>query len=428
MALSKRLRRHKGWIALSALLVVGAGAYLAYASSRPKADTVSYTTATATKGTLSVTVSGTGNLEVDGAVEVYPATSGTVASVAVEHGDKVTTGTVLFRLDASTAKAATAKALASLRQAEQQVAQASLQVTQAGNELAALEDRSELPSSTVTSEDVALAEAKLAAAKAQLAAAKASRSTAAIEYDNARAAEGKLLVKAPCSGIVWELNVSAGDAVSQSTGGGSAAASSGFASSGQSATAGASSSESGAPVVIAPSQPLAVHLLVSEADVPSLRIGQRAQIAFDALPEVTATGKVYKIADTGSSTSGVVTFDVWVSLDIADPRLREGMSATAKIVTDIARNALLVPNAAVKSAPDGASYVLVLRAGSHEPEQVTVTTGLANDSYTQILSGLNVGDAIVTQTIDSSTSNSSATQNRSGGFMMPGMGGGSPRD
>lgn len=433
MPLSKKLRRHRGWIALGTLAAVGAAAYLAYARSRPHESTVSYTTASVTRGVLSVTVAGTGNLEVDGATDVYPATSGTVASVEVDEGDAVTTGTVLFRLDAATAQAATARALASLRQADQQVAQAALQVTQARADLAALEERSELPSSTVTANDIALAEAKLASVKAQLAAAKASRSTAAIEYGNARDAESALVVKAPCSGVVWAVNVSKGDAVSQSSGSASSSTASAGTGGAQGGSTGGTSSSSTAPVVIAPKQPLAVHLSVAEADVPSLKAGQRAQIAFDALPDLTATGKVYEISDAGTSSSGVVTFDVWVSLDVADPRLRQGMSASAKITTDVARDALMVPNAAVKTASDGTSYVLVMRSGAAQPERVTVTTGLVSDSYTQILSGLQEGATVVTQTIDGSSTSSSSTQNeRTGGFVMPGMGGGpaggGPRD
>ena len=96
------------------------------------------------------------------------------------------------------------------------------------------------------------------------------------------------------------------------------------------------------------------------------------------------------------------------------------MSASATIVTQIARDALLVSNAAVKSASDGSNYVEVLTDGATTPTQVTVTTGLSSSTQTQILSGLSEGDKVVTSTSDSSDDTSSSGQ---GGFMMPGTAG-----
>lgn len=172
--------------------------------------------------------------------------------------------------------------------------------------------------------------------------------------------------------------------------------------------------------MIAPKQPLAVHLTVNEVDLPSLKVGQRADIEFDALPDLAATGKIYEIASEGSSSSGVVTFDVWLSLDVADPALRSGMSSAATIVTDVVKDALLVPNGAVKSDGNGGYYVQVLDA-SGNPQKVTVETGVASSTQTQILSGISEGDEVVTASSATSSSSSSGSQS-GGGFMM--MGGG----
>lgn len=125
MTISKKLRRYRGWIALIALVAVGG---VAYAFTRPASSdtaTTTYTTGAAEIGTLSVTVAGTGNLEVDGTTDVYPTTSGTVATIKVAEGDEVAVGDVLFTLDSDTVKAATAKSLASYRQSQQGVAQSS---------------------------------------------------------------------------------------------------------------------------------------------------------------------------------------------------------------------------------------------------------------------------------------------------------------
>jgi multidrug efflux pump subunit AcrA (membrane-fusion protein) len=344
-----------------------------------------------------------------------------VAVVKVSEGSAVSTGTVLFTLDAASAEAATAKALASYRQAQQQVAQAHAQVTKASSSLASLTARSKEPTTTVTSAEVAAATAEVTSAKAGVGSATASSTMALIDYEDALAAEDDLAVVSPCSGIVYELNAAAGDSVSTSGG----AQSSSSSAAGDAQAGATASSASSAPVVIAPEQPLAVHLTVNEVDLPSLAIGQRAEITFDAYPELTATGRVYEIADEGSNSSGVVTFDVWLSLDVADAGLRSGMSAAATIVTDVARDTLIVSNAAVKSDGEGGYYVQVLDEGSETPRTVAVETGLASATQTQILSGIEEGTTVVTQTVDDSESD---TQTQPGGGMMiPGVGGG-PRD
>lgn len=420
MARARGIRRYKGWIALGALVAVGAATYLLLRDGSDETGTVTYQTEAATLGTISVTVSGTGNVEVDGTTEVWSPVAGAVESVSVTQGSLVATGTVLFTLDAASTDASAARALASVRQAEQSVAQAQLQVTKTQNALATLTTRSTEPSSTVTATDIAAAEADVNVATAQLASARAQRTTAQLDYSAAVEAQDDLVVTAPCSGRVYDLAISAGDLVS--TAGGSTTSSAGTGGATASTT---TASSSGAPVTLAPDQPLAVHLTINEVDLPGLEVGQRADIEFDAFPDLTATGKVYDISDIGSNSSGVVTFDVWVSIDVADPALRAGMSAAATIVTDIARDALLVSNSAIKTDSAGGSYVLVLAAGADEPRQVTVETGLVSDTQTQITSGLSEGDPVVTQTIDPSDADTQTSTGAGGsGLMVPGMGGG----
>lgn len=462
MAVSRKLRKYRGWIAAGALVVVAGAAFYMYKQSDTVEPTTTYTTEAATTGILSVTVSGTGNLSIDGTTEVYSDIAGTVASIAIAEGDAVETGTVLFTLDADDAQADTARALVSYRQAQASVTQAQASLVKAENTLADLEDRydeqalatsastadtasetassasttAETPADTadtsdeVTQADIDAAEADIDSAEANVSSAKASRATALIDYQDAQDAEDDLSVTAPCSGEVHSLDIEVGDSVSADSGDSSSSSAS-ASTAGAAAASTSSSASSSAPITLAPAQPLAICLTVNEVDLPTLEIGQRADIEFDALPDITATGKVYEIAEEGTNESGVVTFDVWVSIDVADEALRPGMSAAATIVTEIAKDALLVPNGAVKSNTDGTYYVEVLADGETTPTQATVETGLANATQTQILSGLSEGDMVVTtttssdSTTDDSTSDDSESQMGPGasGMMMP-MGGG----
>jgi multidrug efflux pump subunit AcrA (membrane-fusion protein) len=424
MALSRKVRRYRGWIALAVLLAVGGTAFAITRAGGDEAPETTYTTETAAPGTLSVTVSGTGNLEIDGTTDVYPDIAGTVESIEVAEGDIVTTGTVLFTLGDSEVESSIDKAYASYRQAKQGVAQAQGQLLKAKASLEELAERSDDPSATVAVSDADIEAAELEVESAQLSveSAKASQSSAWTEYETAKEARDDLEVVSPASGVVYSLGIDVGDAVS-ATGGGSGSDSA-------SATSQTGATTSDPPVVIAPEQPLAVHLTVNEVDLPALAIGQRADVEFDALTDVTATGKVYEISDEGANEQGVVTFDVWVSLDVANEALRAGMSAAATIVTQIAKDALLVPNGAVKTDSDGSYYVEVLREGATTPEQVAVEVGLSNATQTQIVSGLTQGDPVVTTTSTSSDSSSEDGEDSrgfegpGGGMMVPGMGGG----
>jgi len=280
MSASRGIRRYRGWIAAGVLVAVAGTAFVLWRGADATVAAVTYETEAAALGTISVTVAGTGNLEVDGTTEVYPAISGTVASIAVAEGSVVATGDVLFTLQEATAEANTAKALATLRQTEQSIAQAQLQITKTQNTLTTLQARSAEPTPTVTAAEVAAAQGDVTVAKAGLSSASAQRTTAQLAYDEAVAAEDDLVVTAPVGGVVYSLDIAVGDAVSASGGSdsSSSAASAGMSTSATTATS------SDAPVTLAPEQPLAVHLTVNEVDLPSLEVGQRADIEFERLP------------------------------------------------------------------------------------------------------------------------------------------------
>jgi multidrug efflux pump subunit AcrA (membrane-fusion protein) len=143
-------------------------------------------------------------------------------------------------------------------------------------------------------------------------------------------------------------------------------------------------------------------------------------MTFDAVPSLTLTGKVQTIDAVGTSSSGVVTYNVTITFDVQDKRLNPGMTASASIVTQVDPNVLLVPNAAVKSDTTGASYVQVLDTPNGTPRDVTVTVGPAGDTNTEIQSGLTGNEQVVIATI--STGGSSTTAARSGLSVLGGAG------
>ncbi|MBE0418021.1 MAG: efflux RND transporter periplasmic adaptor subunit, partial [Coriobacteriia bacterium] len=431
MARRRRWKRYRGWIAVAALLAVAAAGYAVIRRSANAETGPTYVAEAAEAGTLSVTVSGTGNLQVRDEVEVWASTSGTVAELKVAEGDEVEAGDVLFTLDGSSAETERTRALASLRQSEESVARAALALAQAEDALDDLKERAAEASTrtpAVTEAQIDAAERQVEVAKAGLTSAKASLAGAQLSYRQAADALDALVVKAPCDGVVWTVGTAEGASVTARSGGSSSGSSSGTSAQdamGSSGSAGdtSGSGSSAAPVTIARDGELAVDLGVNETDVSGVAKGQSAELTFDAVPDLTITGKVDRVASKGTVSQGVVTYDVRVTLDVSDDRLRSGMSSTVVIVTQVVRDALLVPNAAVKTGSEEGAYVQVLADGG-EPRRVAVETGPSNATKTVVTAGLQAGERVVTQTIEAASASGSGQSSAGGGsvFGTEGMG------
>lgn len=144
---------------------------------------------------------------------------------------------------------------------------------------------------------------------------------------------------------------------------------------------------------------------VDELQIGALSVGQKVQITADAVADKTYVGIVTRVSMKGSSSGGTTTYPITIRIDDTDG-LRPGMNANAEIVVAEANNALVVPNAAVirggyvlvsKKSPSAANAVEDMDA----PEgyvYVKVETGVSDDSYTEIKSGLQEDDTVAYDT------------------------------
>ena len=144
---------------------------------------------------------------------------------------------------------------------------------------------------------------------------------------------------------------------------------------------------------------------VDELQIGALSVGQKVQITADAVVDKTYVGTVTRVSMKGSSSGGTTTYPITIRIDDTDG-LRPGMNANAEIVVAEANNALVVPNAAVirggyvlvsKKSPSAANAVEDMDA----PEgyvYVKVETGVSDDSYTEIKSGLKEDDTVAYDT------------------------------
>jgi RND family efflux transporter MFP subunit len=185
-----------------------------------------------------------------------------------------------------------------------------------------------------------------------------------------------------------------------------------------SVTAGADA-PSGDAIQIA-ADPLQVTTSVAESDINSITIGQTADITIAALGGSTVHGTVASIAPTGSAgNSGVVSFDVVITLIDAPRGLRPGMSADVTITTASASGVLAIPSRALQGTAEAYRVRVLHTDGSVTTANVEV--GLITDSLAEIKSGLQAGDTVITGTSSSQNSNSTTTNGR-GGFQGPGGG------
>lgn len=146
---------------------------------------------------------------------------------------------------------------------------------------------------------------------------------------------------------------------------------------------------------------LEMKLNVDELKIRSLEVGQEVDITADAVPGETYKGVINSILVAGTTANGSTSYPVTVRIDDMG-ELLPGMNATAKITTASVKNVLALPNAALVRG----SYVLVTKdspsAANAETSMtapdgyvyVKVTTGISDDDYIEVKSGLQEGDTI----------------------------------
>jgi HlyD family secretion protein len=147
---------------------------------------------------------------------------------------------------------------------------------------------------------------------------------------------------------------------------------------------------------------LVVDVTVTEVDINSVKVGDAATITFDAIANKTYNGVVSQVGDSGTTTSGVVNFNVTVTITNADAQVKPGFTAVTTIITDQVTGALLVPVAAIRTI-NNHKMVIVMRNGVATP--VPVTLGASSDTFSALVSGdLQEGDLLVITLDTTSTS------------------------
>jgi multidrug efflux pump subunit AcrA (membrane-fusion protein) len=447
-------------VALGALAIAGVITAVILVGPESSATTTRERTVTVTKGVVQSTVSGSGNLSPANTMDLSFGATGKVVKVYVKTGDHVTTGQLLARIDPTTAEVDLAGAQATLSSAQD-----TLDAIESGTATTstASANSSSAATATITSVKATAAQVTTSAPATTTtpattvpttttpsaapttttttttgaaeqggssgssgsggstmseASAVAAVKSAQLAVDNAQDALTETALRAPAAATVAAVNGAVGDQVSAGTasaasGSGSGSGTgSGAGSGGSGATTGSgasSSSSSSSSGFITLTQLSRMHLEVSlsESDINAVEVGQQATVTINAASGEQVAGKVLDIGVLSSSssstgTSSAVSYPVTIALTQTTKGLRAGMSATAEIVTGQA-SGVVVPTQALQG-----SSVTIVKNGKRTVQRVT--TGVAGDSTTQIVSGLSAGQQVVV-----TSSSATAGANASGG-------------
>jgi HlyD family secretion protein len=297
-----------------------------------------------------------------------------VASIAVEEGDVVEKGQLLLRLDPETYNNIIAREEAGVRQnrisIERQRAVVALRKQQYERSQrlaeAQLIDRNRLDEDR---NQYVVAEADLKSSEEAL-----RRATAVLS--DAREQRAKTEIRAPITGRIVSLPIKVGEVAIPST-----------------------ASLAGAQLMkIADTSAIQAEVKVDEADVAKIRMGQRADVFAAAYPDNSLKGSVEKIALTptldGQGRSYRVTLAIEAPKDLL---LRSGMSARAVIYLGEGGKSLAVPVESVVSETPEKNVVkrYVWLATDGKARKTAVTTGLSDDRWESIESGVKAGDRLI---------------------------------
>jgi macrolide-specific efflux system membrane fusion protein len=151
-------------------------------------------------------------------------------------------------------------------------------------------------------------------------------------------------------------------------------------------------SSSSAVIVIA--DRLIIVGQVDETDIGALFAGQLVNVKLDAYPESAFKGSVKRIAYDSKMISNVTMYEVDVTAENLPDFARSGMTATLTFLVEERENVPAIPTSALEYRKGKAFVRLPARDGK-SPESRPVKIGLSENSFTEVVSGLEAGEEVL---------------------------------
>jgi RND family efflux transporter MFP subunit len=141
---------------------------------------------------------------------------------------------------------------------------------------------------------------------------------------------------------------------------------------------------------------LQIKLNIIEDKIINVKVGQEAEITFDAIENQKFSGKIVSIDPAETEIQGAVYYETTIIFDKVDEHIKSGMTANVLIKTEVKENALFIPVSAIR-IKDNKKYVQILE--NKKTISKDVTTGIKNSmGMIEIISGLEEGEQVMVST------------------------------
>ncbi|WP_455245211.1 efflux RND transporter periplasmic adaptor subunit [Petrachloros mirabilis] len=327
------------------------------------------------RGPITAVVTATGTVNPVISVQVGSQVSGKIAKPFADFNSVVRQGQILAQIDPQPFKARVSQARAAVKSAKGNLEKAQNMAAQRKRERDRMKRLRE--QQFVSQADLDLAETNFRDAEANADVMQAQLDQAQATLSAAELDLGYTTIYSPVNGIVVSRNVDVGQTVAASF---------------------------QTPTLFVLAQDLTqmqVNTNVSESDIGGVTESKPANFRVDAYPKYFFEGTVTQVRNAPISIQNVVTYDVVITVDNRDLKLKPGMTANVTIITDKKEDPLRVPNGALRfRMPDvpidkKTTGVWALDR-QNKPDQIEVSTGIADSLYTEIIGGeLKEGDRVI---------------------------------
>jgi HlyD family secretion protein len=324
------------WLILAGVVVV-AGLFAAFGMNRNAQ--AQHFTAKVERGEIDDVVEATGTINAVITVQVGSQVSGSIAKLNADFNSRVHKGDIVALIDPALFKGAVLQAAADLENAKANLvaARANLEKAKAGM----VQTKADYDRAVRLTKDGVMSEQQLDLAKSNYDSANASVGAAAANVTQAQAQVSQkdaavtvsqtnldyTVIRSPIDGTVVARNVDVGQTVAASL---------------------------QAPTIFTIAQDLTkmwVYAKTDESDVGNIKIGKQVTFKVDAFPKDTFHGVVSQVRMNATTVQSVVTYDTIIEFANPELKLFPGMTAYVTIPVDTVKNAMKLPNTALRYKP-----------------------------------------------------------------------------
>jgi HlyD family secretion protein len=363
-------------------------------ASASKEEIILVTTEKVERRTLTQKVAATGKIQPEFKVVITPEVTGEIVELPVKEGDRVKKGQLLIRIKGDQYKAQKERLEANLQSANSNLKIRDAELRRIESELRRVKELHD--KNLVSDAELEIIQTNYLSAKASYESAVAMITQSEAQLREVLEMLYKTTIYSPLDGIVTNLKVEVGERV-----------------------LGSNFTQGTELMTVADLNNMEAVVDVDENDVVLVSIGDTAEIKVDAIRDKIIKGIVTQIGNS-AKTKGfgtqeeVVNFEVRIKLIDLDERLRPGMSCTADISTETVENVLSVPIQSVtaridikddkenETLADNKNYSnlkepdeIVFIVENLVAKAVKVKTGISDDNYIEIKSGLNGGEVVI---------------------------------